>query len=148
MRTRLGTSLAVAAVAVLWASPPARAGYFGATKYTGTPQPVSESQTNFAAGQAGCQPGYQVVYDNVVEKRYHTVYQDSCETVRETADKQVTETVCRPVCETVMKECRTTVCKPVCETVMKECRTTCYKKCEETCYKECCYKVCKQVCDP
>src|SRR5262249_38046892 len=91
MRTRLGPSRAVAAVAVRWGSPPAQAGYFGATKYSGASQSAAASQTSFVASQTEAQPGYHVVYDNAVEKRYHTVYQDTCETVM----KPVTRTCYR-----------------------------------------------------
>src|SRR5262249_32802156 len=116
MRTRLGASLAAAAVAALWASPSAYAGHTGATKYSACCQPACDAQTNFGAAAAQSRAGYQVVYDTVVEKRFHTCYQTVTETVmkpvtrtcyrdevrttyktvHETAYRQVTETVCRP----------------------------------------------------
>ena len=155
----------LAAFAILSVGSAATAGYFGATKYSAVGGTCCDAQSNFGAGQGPA--GQCVVYDSVVEKRYHTSYQTttetvmkpvtkttySCEqqthykTVNETAYKQVQETVCKPVCETVMKECRTTVNKQVCETVYRECPVTvCKTICEPHCRKEC-FFVCKPICE-
>ncbi|AWM36085.1 hypothetical protein C1280_03040 [Gemmata obscuriglobus] len=156
----------LAAIAVLSVGSVALAGHFGTTKYAaGNGCSPCDAQTNFAAGQGPC--SQQVVYDCVVEKRYHTCYQTTCETVlkpvtkttyaceektcfktvNETAYKQVQETICKPVCETVLKPCRTTVCKQVCETVYRDCPVTvCKTVCEPHTRKEC-FFVCKPVCE-
>ena len=67
------------------------------------------------ACQQQCKTCYKLVYDTVLEKRWHTCYQ----TVQETVMKQV--------CKTCYRE---------------ECRT-CYKTCYETCYKTVAEHCCK-----
>ena len=73
MRTRLGTPLAAAVVALLGASPSAFAGYFGTTKYAGPT--YSDAQTGFGAAAGSAAPGYQPVYDAGCGQRFQTVYQ-------------------------------------------------------------------------
>src|SRR5205823_3441868 len=101
----------VAACAILGVGSVAFAGYFGATKYSAAGGGCCDAQSNFAAGQGPS--GQQVVYDNVVEKRYHTSYQTTTETVlkpvttttytceQRTSYKTVNETAYKQVQETV-----------------------------------------------
>ena len=108
MRMRLGAPLVCAAAGLLWAAAPAHAGLLGATKYANCPDACCDAQCCFDAVQQQTRTRYQLVYDNVMEKRFHTCYQT------------VTETVMKPVCRTCYR------------TEQK----TCYKTCNETHYKE------------
>src|SRR5262245_42607395 len=105
MRMRLGVPL-LAFAGLLGAVQTAAAANCGAANYSGSIQPCADAQTNFAAQQQQTRTCYQLVYDNVMETRWHTCYQ----TVQETVMKPVTKTCYREECK------------------------TCYKKCYETCY--------------
>src|SRR5690349_2798239 len=107
MRIRLGAPLALAVLGLFWAGSTARASHCGCTQYAGWNAPCCQAQSGFAANQAQTRSTYRLVYDTVVEKRFHVCHQTVCETVM------------RPVCKTCYR----------CE------QRTCYKQCEETCYK-------------
>ncbi|HEX4592109.1 MAG TPA: hypothetical protein VH120_19405, partial [Gemmataceae bacterium] len=80
MRMRLGAPLAVAVAGLLWAAAPAHAAFLGATKYACCPQPCCDAQSCFGSCQQQCRTRYQLVYDTVLEKRFHTCYQTVTET--------------------------------------------------------------------
>src|SRR5579872_5062913 len=107
MRTRLAVPLLVALAGLYSSAGTAVAANCGAGTYGCCPQPTCDAQCCFPAISNLLRPRYQLVYDTVMEKRWHTCYQ----TVQETVQKQV--------CRTCYKE---------------ECKT-CYKNCTETCYK-------------
>src|SRR5438552_6203064 len=109
MRIRL---LAPVLVVALVAAHEARAAHCGAAGYGSCSQPVGEAQCSYSACQAESATSYRLVYDTVVEKRWHTTYQ----TVHETVMKPVTRTVYRDECRT---ECR-------------PCYESCYRTVEET----------------
>ena len=125
----------LAALAILGAGSAAFAGHFGTTKYSAAGGGCCDAQSNFGAGQGAS--GQQVVYDSVVEKRYHTSYQTTTETVMKpvaTTTYSCEQRTCyKTVNETAYKQVQETVCKPVCETVMKECRTTSTSRCARPC---------------
>src|SRR5438105_7615819 len=93
MRTRLVAPLLVACVALI-AAHQATAAHCGAPGYGSCSQPVGEAQCSYSACQAESATSYRLVYDTVVEKRWHTTYR----TVHETVMKPVTRTVCREEC--------------------------------------------------
>src|ERR1700720_1459660 len=107
MRMRLGAPLLAAMVGLLGAVNPAKAAHCGAASYDGCAQPCSDAQCCFTPCQQQCKTCYKLVYDTVLEKRWHTCYQT------------VQETVMKPVCKTCYRD---------------ECKT-CYKNVAETCYK-------------
>src|SRR5437763_1326919 len=100
MRLRLVAPLLVAWVAIV-AATQARAAYCGAASYGCCNQPVAEAQCSYPACQAQSATSYRLVYDTVVEKRWHTTYK----TVHETVLKSVTKTVCKEECRTTMRPC-------------------------------------------
>src|SRR6476660_5362530 len=121
MRTRLGAPLLCAVTGLLTLVGTASAGNVGASNYTSTGTPVSDAQVSFSDCQTQNRTGYKLVYDTVLEKRWHTCYQ----TVNETIMKPVTKTCYRDECKTeiktVQERCMQTVqetrCRPVCETL-------------------------------
>src|SRR6476661_4346241 len=133
MRMRLGAPLAVAVVGLLWAASPANAAFNGATKYANCPQSCCDAQSCFSSVQQQCRTRYQLVYDNVLEKRFHTTYQ----TVNETVMKQVCKTCYRTEQKTCYKTCRETTYK------MVECQVQ--KPCYQTVMKACTVTTCRRV---
>src|SRR5262249_12873881 len=105
MRMRMGAPLLVALVGLLGATQNAAASHCGAVNYGGGS--ACEDQCCFSSCHQRCRTCYKLVYDTVLETRWHTCY------------KTVQETVMKPVKKTCYRE----------ET------RTCYKKCYETCYK-------------
>src|SRR5262249_6726209 len=166
MRFRFGAPLAAAALALLGA-PAARAGHCGAANYDSCSQPCCDAQTSFASCNNQSKASYKVVYDTVMEKRFHVCHQTVTETVmkpvcktcyreeqktcyktvKETVNQQVCETVCKPVHETCYKECHYTTYKQVQETCYKECHQTVCKPVYECCTEKHCHQVCKKVCE-
>src|SRR5438270_5297098 len=127
MRMRLGAPLLAALVGLLGAVQQATAGNCGCEKYSA--QPCCDAQCCFTSCQQQCKTCYKLVYDTVLEKRWHTCYK----TVQETVMKQVCETCYREECKTCYKPCYQTCYK----TVQQECCKPCY----QTCWKDCCYTV-------
>src|ERR1700730_6712598 len=137
MRMRLGAPMLLALAGLLGAVQGAFAAHCGAAKYTSSSEPNCDAQCDFTACQQQFKTSYKLVYDSVLEKRWHTTYQtvqetvmkpvcktcyrDECKTcyktVKETCYKTVTENCCRPVKETLYKDCEYTVSKPVYNTV-------------------------------
>src|SRR5262245_4224813 len=124
MRMRLGAPLVCAAAGLLWAAAPANAALNGATKYANCPDACCDAQCCFGAVQQQTRTRYQLVYDTVLEKRFHTVYQ----TVTETQCKPVTKTCYRTEQETRFKTVHETCYRQVCETVNKTCYQTVMKQ--------------------
>ena len=85
MKKRLLAPLVVALVSLLAAAQPAFAQHVGATHY-GSSSASCDAQTVYASSQLQNRVTYKLVYDDVLEKRWHTTYQ----TVTETVNKQVT----------------------------------------------------------
>ena len=99
MRMRLGAPLLAALVGLLGAVQPAAAGDCGAAKYASCPEPCCDAQCCFSSCQQQCRTCYKLVYDTVLEKRWHTCYQ----TVQETVMKPVCKTCYREECKTCYK---------------------------------------------
>src|SRR5205807_2051819 len=148
MRIRLAAPL-LAAAALFGGIRSAAASHCGADGYGCCPEPCCDAQSCFPTCQQECKPSYKLVWDTVMEKRWHTCYH----TVHETVMKPVCKTCYREECKTCYKTCHETCYHEVCETVCKPCQKTCYKEvcetvckpCYETCYKPVCYTVCKKV---
>src|SRR5947209_8004669 len=134
MRMRMGVPMLVALVGLLGTVQAARASHCGAGKYDCCSQPCCEAQSCFSSCQTQCQPCYKLVYDTVLEKRWHTCYQN------------VTETVMKPVCKTCYREECKTCYKTVKETCYHTVQETCQRPVKQTCMKECVEYVCKPVC--
>jgi hypothetical protein len=130
MRMRVGALLAAVTGLVAQAQL-ATAGHGGAANYSSCPQPVASAHVSFPACQQQLQPGYRLVYDNVMETRWHTTYQ----TVQETVMKQVCKTCYREEPRTTYKTCYETCYKDV------TCPVT--RQVPVTCYKDVCYTVCR-----
>ena len=116
MRMRLGVPLLAAFAGLLGAVQPAAASHCGAANYSGCSQPCADAQCCFAANQQQCRTCYQLVYDKVLETRWHTCYQ----TVQETVMKPVTKTCYREEVKTVYKPCHQTCYKTVQQTVFSQ----------------------------
>src|SRR4051794_2392305 len=119
----------------------ASAAHCGAGGYDCCDQCGCDGQTSFSAiHRLLGRPGYKLVYDTVLEKRWHTCYQ----TVQETVNKQVcrtcyrneTKTCYKPCYETTYQTVQSVCCRPVREVCWKECEYTVCKPCYRTCYKE------------
>src|SRR5262245_3578649 len=96
MRMRLGAPLLVALVGLAIQVQSAAASHCGAATYSSCSQPCCDAQCCFPTCQAQCKTCYKLVYDTVLEKRWHTCY------------KTVSETVMKPVCKTCYRdECKT-----------------------------------------
>src|SRR5271165_2430575 len=130
MRMRLAAPLLVGLVG-LCAVNSASASHCGAGSYGCTDQPTCDAQCCFPAQCQQTRTVYKLVWDNVLEKRWHTCYQ----TVPETVMKQVTKTCYRDEVKTCYKTVHETCWKTVTE--------TCCKPVTETCWKDCCYTVCR-----
>src|SRR5688572_24951977 len=124
MRMRLGALLLMASASLLAQVQSASASHCGAAKYGSCSSPCSDAQTCFTSCQQQCKPTYKIVYDNVIEKRWHTTYK----TVHETVMKPVKKTCYREECRTEMKTCHETCYKTVQQEVCKPCYKTCYKE--------------------
>src|SRR3954471_22070015 len=102
MRMRLGAPLLVALVGLLGAVQQAAASHCcGAATYSACPESCCDAQCCFTPCQQQCRTCYKLVYDTVLEKRWHTCYQ----TVQETVMKQVCKTCYREECKTCFKPC-------------------------------------------
>jgi len=101
MRMRLGVPLLAAVAGLLGAVHPAAAANCGACSYSGCAQPTCDAQCCFTSCQQECKPKYKLVYDNVLETRWHTCYQ----TQQECVMKPVCKTCYREECRTCMKPC-------------------------------------------
>jgi hypothetical protein len=128
MRIRVVAPLLAALVA---ATATAQAGDCGAAKYASAAGPVHGDHNCFTNYKACNRTCYKLVYDTVVEKRWHTCYQT------------VEETVMKPVCKTCYREECKTCYKTVYDTHYKTVQQTCYKSVPETTYRQVKYKVCK-----
>src|SRR2546421_624028 len=107
MYKRMGALVLVVLASLFGANRAADASGCGAGGYGCCPQPTCDAQSCFPAVQKQCRVSYQLVYDTVHEKRWHTCYQ----TVQETVMRNVTKTCYR------------------------EEQRTCYRTVHETCYK-------------
>jgi hypothetical protein len=96
MRMRLGVPLLAAMVGLLGASQYAAAAFCGAAKYASCGEPCCDAQCCFPACQQQTRTCYKLVYDTVLEKRWHTC----CQTVQETVMKPVCKTCYREECKT------------------------------------------------
>jgi len=88
MRMRLAVPLLTALAGLCLAAQQAAASHCGAESYGCSPQPSCDAQCCFPACQQQCKTCYKLVYDTVLEKRWHTCYQ----TVQETVMKNVCKT--------------------------------------------------------
>ena len=102
--------------------------------------PCCDAQCCFSDCQQQCKTCYKLVYDTVLEKRWHTCYQT------------VNETVMKPVCKTcyktVQETCSRTSRRPATRTSRSTApagHQTCYKDCEYTVQKPCYQKGFKEV---
>ena len=75
MRMRLGVPLLAALVGLVGAVQNAKASYCGAAKYDCCSQPCCDAQCCFTTCQQQTKTCYKMVYDTVLEKRWHTCYQ-------------------------------------------------------------------------
>ena len=113
-------------IALLFAAP-ADASHCGAGSYSACPEVCGDPCT-FSRVCMIFRPRYQMVWDTVVEKRWHTCYQ----TVTETVLKDVQRT-CYQTEERVCMRPRTrVVCRTVEDTILRPVQTTCIKECEYT----------------
>ena len=151
MKMRKGAPLLIALVALLGAAQAASASHCGAVGYDSCSEGCSDAQSCFPACQQQSRVCYKLVYDTVMEKRWHTCYKTVCETV----NKQVCKTCFKDECKTMYRECHVTKCKDgdrkrkCCrnrqpKTCWKEVQCTVNKPCVEHCVKdvECCIKRC------
>ena len=81
MRMRLGAPLLVALVGLLGAAQSATAANCGCASYSSCAEPCCDSQCCFTACQQQFKTRYKLVWDTCLEKRWHTCYQTSQETV-------------------------------------------------------------------
>ena len=122
MRMRLGVPLLAALVGLLGAVRPAAAGHCGADRYNCCAEPCCDAQCCFTSCQQECRTCYKLVYDTVLEKRWHTCYQT------------VNETVCKPVCKTCYKTVQETCIKNVQETCYRDVQEVCTRPVTKTCW--------------
>src|SRR5438105_1436568 len=101
MRMHLRAVLLAALVGPLGAVQPAVAAHCGAAKYDCCPEPCCDAQCCYTSCQQQCRTCYKLVYDKVLEKRWHTCYQN----IQETVMKQVCKTCYREECKTCYKSC-------------------------------------------
>src|SRR5437763_13052529 len=125
MRMRLGAPLLAAVVGLLGAVQLAAAGDCGATRYASGTQPCCDAQCCFTSCQQQCKTCYKLVYDTLLEKRWHPFYQN----VQETVMKPVTKTCYREECKPCYKPCYETCYKTVQQTICKPVYETCFKEC-------------------
>ena len=107
MKIRLGASLAVAAFVLCGAE--AQAGLGGLAGLGSSPCADGDTQANFSACNTHVRATYKLVYDTVLEKRFHVCYQ----TVQETVMTPVTKTCYRDEYKTCYKPCQQTEYKTV-----------------------------------
>src|SRR5438552_532910 len=106
MRMQWGMPLGVAVVGLLWAASTVHAAHCGCTSFPACGNPC-DAQCCFNAAQQQTRTTYRLVWDCVLEKRFHVCHQT--------------------VCETIMK--------PVCRTCYRNEQRTCYRQCQETAWK-------------
>src|ERR1700687_2398704 len=81
MRMRLGVPLLAAIVGLLGAVQNAGAAPCGTASFGCGKDPCCDTQCCFTACQQQCRTCYKLVYDKVLEPRWHTCYQTVQETV-------------------------------------------------------------------
>ena len=102
MRMRLGAPLTAILVGLLGAVQGASASHFGADCYDGCSRSRAATPSRASRpASSRCKTCYKLVWDNVMEKRWHTTYQ----TVQETVMKQVCKTCYRDECKTCYRTC-------------------------------------------
>jgi len=109
MKLRLGVPIVAALVGLLGFTPAASASHVGAGNFSSCCNPCDDAQGVFSSACRLFKPRYQLVFDTVLEKRWHTTYQ----TVNETVLKDVKKTCYREETRTCYKPCTETVCKTV-----------------------------------
>ena len=72
MRMRLRAPLLAALLGLLGAVQPAAASHCGAAKYNCCPEPCCDAQCCYTSCQQECKTCYKLVYDKVLETRWHT----------------------------------------------------------------------------
>src|SRR5947207_2344275 len=113
MRMRKGAPLVIALAALFGMVQLASASECGAARFSIFRNANCDAQCCYPSCQQQNRVCYKLVYDTVLEKRWHTCYKTVCETV----NKEVTKTCYKEECKTVMKECHVTKHK----TVYEEC---------------------------
>src|SRR5438270_4624621 len=106
IRKQWGMPLGVAVVGLLWAASTSQAAHCGCTSFPSGGHPC-DAQCCFNAAQQQTRTSYRLVWDNVLEKRFHVCHQT--------------------VCERSMK--------PVCKTCVRIEQRTCYNECQETAWR-------------
>src|SRR5687768_14130320 len=101
MRMRFGASMLVALVGLLGSTQFASAQHFGANRFSAHNQPCCDAQISYSACQQQCQTSYKLVYDTVLEQRWHTCYKQ----VKQTVMKQVQKTCYKTECKTCYRDC-------------------------------------------
>ncbi len=149
MKMRKGAPLLFALATLLSAVPVASASTCGAVSYACC-DGCGDAQNCFSVCQQQNRVCYRLVYDNVMEKRWHTCYKTECYT------NQVTKTCFREECQTRFRECHVTRYKDVMVECCKQVQRTCWKEiqctecrpCIEHCVKdvECCVRRCVPKC--
>src|ERR1700755_1019083 len=99
MRIRKGAPWLIALLATVAASQTASAHLPGAKRFA-CGDNCGDASSSFA-NQAQTRVAYKLVYDTVMEKRWHTVYK----TVSETVNTQVTKTVYKEESSTQYRPC-------------------------------------------
>jgi len=113
MRMRKGAPLFFALAALLGLAQAASASHCGALRFSSLSRACGDAQCCYSACQQQNRVCYKLVYDDVIEKRWHTCYKTVCETVN------------KQVCKTCYKE----------EVRYKDCHVTKYKTVEEVCMR-------------
>src|SRR5688572_29499126 len=131
MRMRKGAPLLFALVALLGAIQSASASHCGAARFSIFRNANCDAQNCYSSCQEQNRVCYKLVYDNVMEKRWHTSYKTVCETV----NKQVTRTCYRDECKTMYRDCHVTRYKDVVQ--------ECYRPVTRTCWKEVPFTECR-----
>src|SRR5882724_4971074 len=96
MKMRKGAPLLIALAALFGAAQVASAQTCGAGRFSSCGNADCDAQCCFSTCQQQNRVCYKLVYDTVMEKRWHTSYKTVCETV----NKEVTKTCYKDVCET------------------------------------------------
>lgn len=146
MRMRKEAPLLFALVALLSGVQAASASHCGAFRFSRCSNACSDAQTCYSTCQQQNRVCYKLVYDTVMEKRWHTCYK----TVQETVNRQVSKTCYKD--ETRYRDCQVTKYKMVQEECTKPVTRTCWKDVQchvlrpqiENCVKEveCCVRRC------
>src|SRR6478752_5787896 len=87
MRMRLGATLLVAMASLLTAGSQARATHCGASGFSNCCDSSCDAQCSYSSCAQQNRVCYKLVYDTVVEKRWHTCYKNVCETVMKPVTK-------------------------------------------------------------